>query len=186
MRQVVPTVADTSGVNRSEGVEDMKEEDRSRLDSIMTQFEQKLTKSKDAKERRQSEEETFYTEFRRVRTSIIRPAMEEIGNQLIARGHNVDISEVGDERSRRDAKITMSITIGGVVSSAYTPENTVSIAFAHAGHTTISIRASTPIKNRSGFAGARGNYAISEMTTELVEKKLIEVLEEVFAQDRNG
>ena len=75
----------------------------------------------------------------------------------------------------------MSITIGGVPSSAYAPENTVSVSFYHTGHTTISIHASTPMQSRRGFAGLRGNYAVSEITTDVVEKKILEVLEEVFS-----
>jgi len=159
----------------------MKKEDESHLESIMKKFEQKLAKSKDAKEQRQSEEDVFYMEFKRIRTQVIRPAMEDIGNQLKARGHNSEISEVGDERSKRDAKITMSITIGGVPSSAYAPENTVSVSFSHMGHTTISIYASTPMQNRRGIAGLRGNYATSKITADLVQKKILEVLEEVFS-----
>lgn len=159
----------------------MKKEDESRLESILKTFEQKLAKSKDVKEQRQSEEDVFCMEFKRIRTQVIRPAMEDIGNQLRARGHNCEISEVGDERSKRDAKITMSITIGGVPSSAYAPENTVSVSFSHTGHTTISIHASTPMQNRRGFAGLRGNFAIAEITTDVVEKKILEVLEEVFS-----
>ena len=159
----------------------MKKEDESHLESILKKFEQKLAKSKDAKEQRQSEEDVFYMEFKRIRTQVVRPAMEDIANQLKARGHNSDISEVGDERSKRDAKITMSITIGGVPSSAYAPENTVSVSFSHTGHTTISFHASTPMQSRRGFAGLRGNYAASEMTTDVVEKKILEVLEEVFS-----
>ena len=159
----------------------MKKEDESRLESILKTFEQKLAKSKDAKDQRQSEEDVFYMEFKRIRTQVIRPAMEDIGNQLKARGHNSDISEVGDERSKRDAKITMSITMGGVPSSAYAPENTVSVSFSHTGHTTISFHASTPMQNRRGFTGLRGNFAASEITTDMVEKKILEVLEEVFS-----
>jgi hypothetical protein len=159
----------------------MKKEDESRLESILKTFEQKLAKSKDVKEQRQSEEDVFYMEFKRIRTQVVRPAMEDIANQLKARGHNSEISEVGDERSKRDAKITMSITIGGVPSSAYAPENTVSISFSHTGHTTISFHASTPMQNRRGFTGLRGNFAASEITTDVVEKKILEVLEEVFS-----
>ena len=159
----------------------MKKEDESRLESILKTFEQKLAKSKDAKDQRQSEEDVFYMEFKRIRTQVIRPAMEDIGNQLKARGHNSDISEVGDERSKRDAKITMSITIGGVPSSAYAPENTVSVSFSHTGHTTISFHASTPMQNKRGFTGLRGNFAASEITTDVVEKKILDVLEEVFS-----
>jgi len=159
----------------------MKKEDESHLESILKTFEQKLAKSKDAKEQRQSEEDVFYMEFKRIRTQVIRPAMEDIGNQLTARGHTSEISEVGDERSKRDAKITMSIMIGGVPSSACVPENTVSVSFSHTGHMTISIHASTPMQNRRGFEGQRGNYAGSEITTDLVEKKILAVLEEVFS-----
>ena len=159
----------------------MKKEHESHLESIMKNFEQKLANSKDAQERRQTEEVAFNKEFKRVRTEVIRPAMKEMGTQLNARGHNSEISEVGDERSKRDAKITMSITIGGVPSSAYAPENTVSVSFSHTGHTTISIHASTPMQNRRGFAGLRGHYAVSEITTDVVEKKILEVLEEVFS-----
>jgi hypothetical protein len=106
--------------------------------------------------------------------------MEELSNELKTRGHNCEISEVGDERTKRDAKITMSIPLGGVPTSAYAPENTVSIAFSRTGHTTISINANTPIRNTSGITGSRGNYAVSEITTDLVQKKIIEVLEEAF------
>lgn len=162
----------------------MKEENKSHLESIMKKFEQKLARSTDAKERRQSEEDAFHSEFKRIRTQIIRPAMEEVGNELKTMGHNCEISEVGDERSKRDAKITMSITLGGVPTSAYAPENTVSVAFSHTGCNSISIHASTPMRNmrhRSGFAGPRGSHAAPEITTDLVQKTIIEVLEEVFS-----
>jgi hypothetical protein len=167
-------------LREGEGDEGMKEENKSHLEAIMKKFDQKLAQSTDAKERRESEEDAFYIEFKRIRTQIIRPALEEVGKQLKPMGHNYEITEVGDERSKRDAKITMSITLGGVPTSAYTPENTVSISFFHTGHTTISIHASTPIRNRSGFAGPRGNHAASEITTDLVQKTIIQVLEEVF------
>ena len=171
-----------SGPHAGEGDEEMKEENESHLQSIMQKFKQKLAKSKDAKEQQQSEADAFYLEFKRVRTEVIRPAMEDIGNQLKTMGHTVEISEIGDERAKRDAKITLRVTIGGVPSSAYTPENTVLVSFSHTGRTTVSIHASTPSQHRSEFAGARGNYALSEITTDLVEKKILEVLEEVFSR----
>ena len=165
-----------------EGDEGMREENKSHLESIMKKFEQKLARSTDAQERRQSEEDAFHIEFKRIRTQIIRPAMEEVAHNLEAMGHSCEISEVGDERNKRDAKITMSVALGGVPTSAYAPENTVSVSFSHTGHTTIAVHASTPIRNRSGFAGPRGNHAASEITTDLVQKKIIEVLDEVFGQ----
>ena len=158
----------------------MKEANDSQLQTLMQNFEQKLAKSRDAKDRQQSEADAFYLEFKRVRMEIIRPAMEDIGNQLKAKGHTVEIAEVGDERSKRDAKLTLRVAIGGVPSSAYIPENTALVSFCHTGHTTVSIQASTPAQHRSKFEGSRGNFALSEITTDLVEKKILEVLEEVF------
>lgn len=158
----------------------MKAANESQLQTMMQNFEDKLAKSRDAKDRQQSEAEAFYQEFKRVRTEVIRPSMDDIGAQLKAKGHTVDIAEVGDERSKRDAKITLRVAIGGVPSSAYVAENSAAVSFCHAGHTTVSIQASTPSQNKSEFAGSRGNYALAEITTELVETKVLEVLEEMF------
>ena len=158
----------------------MIEANESQLQTLMQNFEQKLAKSKDAKDRQLIEEDAFYLEFKRIRTEVIRPAMDDISNQLKAKGHTVEIAEVGDERSKRDAKITLRVAIGGVPSSAYIPENTALVSFCHTGHTTVSIQASTPAQHRTKFEGSRGNFALSEITTDLVEKKILEVLEEVF------
>ena len=160
----------------------MKEANESQLQSIMQQFEQKLAKSKDAKDRQLLEEDVFYLEFKRVRTEVIRPVMDDIGDQLKAKGHTVEIAEVGDERSKRDAKITLRVAIGGVPSSAYIPENTAVVSFCHTGHTSVSVQASTPSQHKSEFSGSRGIHGLAEITTDLVEKKILEVLEEVFAQ----
>lgn len=160
----------------------MKEENDSQLQSIMQKFDEKLAKSRDAKDRQQSEADAFYLEFRRVRTEVIRPAMDDISNQLKAKGHTVEITEVGDERSKRDSKITLRVAIGGVPSSAYIPENTAVVSFCHAGHTSVSVQASTPSQHKSEFSGSRGIYALAEITTDLVERKILEVIEEVFSQ----
>jgi hypothetical protein len=158
----------------------MNPEDKSHLDAIMSSFEQKLAKSKDARTQRQSEEDAGYAEFKRVQTDIIRPAMEDMANEVKARGHESQISEVGDERSKRDVRITMTITIGEVAAAAFSPDNTVSVSFSRTGSTTVSIQATTPIKSKSGLATQRGNYAASEITTGMVQKKILEVLQEVF------
>ena len=160
----------------------MKEENESQLQTLMQNFEQRLAKSRDAKDRQLSEAEAFYLEFKRVRAEVIRPAMDDIGAQLKAKGHTVEIGEVGDERSKRDAKITLRVAIGGVPTSAYIPENSASVSFCHTGNTTVSIQASTPSQHKSEFAGQRGNFALAEITTDLVEKKILEVIEEVFSQ----
>jgi hypothetical protein len=157
----------------------MRKEDALHLESILKGFEQRVADSKDARDLQQSKEDAFYIEFDRIRTQIIRPAMEDIETYLKGRGHGCEISEVGDEKRKRDAKITMSITVG-TPTSAYATENVVSISFARAGHSSISIHAVTSVKTRRTFTGPRGNYAASEITTDLVQKTILEVLKEIF------
>lgn len=160
----------------------MKVENEFQLQSILQKFEEKLAKSRDAKDRQQSEVDAFHLEFKRVRAEVIRPAMDDIGSQLKAKGHTVEIAEVGDERNKRDAKITLRVAIGGMPISAYVPENTALVSFGHAGHMSVSIQASTPSQHKSDFSGSRGIHPLAEITTDLVERKILEVIEEVFAQ----
>jgi hypothetical protein len=165
-----------------QGDEEMKEQDKSYLKSIMKEFDQKLTKSKDAKDQRESQGDAFYVEFKQVRAQVIRPAMEDIGNELKSGGYIAEISEVGDERSKRDAKITMIIAVGGIPTSGNAPANTVSISFSYSsGYVAISVDATPSIKNRSRFDGPRDKYVAAEITTDLVQKKILDVLGEVLS-----
>jgi hypothetical protein len=160
----------------------MNNENKAHLDTIMNSFKERLAKSKDAQEQRQSKEDVGYAEFKRVLSKVIRPAMEDIGNELKAGGHDYEIAEVGDERSQRDARITLTVSISGVPTSTYRSENTVSISFYRTGSTTVTIQAMTEIrKHKNGVAGLRGNYAASEITTELVQKEILKVIEAVFS-----
>jgi hypothetical protein len=160
----------------------MNKEDKARLDTIMTSFKETLAKSKDAQEQRQSAEDVGYGEFNRVRSETIRPAMEEIGQELKAGGHAYQIIEVGDGRNQRDARITLAVTIIGIPMSADRRDNTVSVSFYRTGAATVTIQAETKIRKRTNnVAGQRGNYAASEITTDLVQKEILKVLEAVFS-----
>jgi len=160
----------------------MNLEDKAHLDSIMQSFKQRLATSKDAQEQSETKEAAAGADFRRVMSEVIRPAMEDIGRELKAGGHEYDIIEVGDERSQRDARITLAVTISGVPASAYRQDNTVKVSFHRTGATGVTIQVDTEIKQRkTGAAGHRGHYAVSEVTTELVQKEILKVLEDVFS-----
>ncbi|GAC1397396.1 MAG: hypothetical protein NVSMB52_11040 [Chloroflexota bacterium] len=159
----------------------MNQDDKAHLDLIMTSFKERLAKSKDAQEQRQSEEDGAYEEFKRVRAETIRPAMEDIGQELKAAGHEYEIIEVADGRSQRDARITLAVTIIGIPTSAHRRDNKVSVSFYRTGATAVTIQAETQIKkNMKSVAGQRGNYDASDITTDFVQKEILTVLEEVF------
>jgi len=161
----------------------MNAEDKAHLDAIMKSFQQRLAKSKDAQEQRQTEEDVGYAEFKRVVSETIRPAMEDIGNELKAAGHHYEISEVRDGRSQRDARITLAVTIiGGPTSAHRRGDNTVSVSFYRTGATTVTMEAVTQIKKeKNDVTGPRGNYAPSEITTDLVQKEILKVLDAIFS-----
>jgi len=159
----------------------MNTSDKAHLDLIMTAFRERLAKSKEAQDQRQSEEDVGYGEFYRVRAETIRPAMEEIGQELKAGGHAYEIIDVGDGRSQRDARISLAVTIIGIPTSAHRRENKVSVSFYRTGPATVTIQAETQIKkNMNNVAGQRGNYDASEITTDLVQKEILKVLDEAF------
>jgi hypothetical protein len=160
----------------------MNSEDKAHLESIMQSFKQRLATSRVAQEQNQSKEAAGGADFKRVMSEVIRPAMEDIGRELKAGGHEYEIIEVGDERSQRDARITLVVRISGAPASAYRQDNTVEVSFHRTGATGVTIQVSTQIKQRkTGVAGQRGNYAASEITTELVQKEILKVLDEVFS-----
>jgi hypothetical protein len=60
----------------------MNKEAKSRLDGLMDKYEQRLAETKTKQEQIKSEEETFLSEFKRLREEVIRTTMEEVGIHL--------------------------------------------------------------------------------------------------------
>jgi len=76
----------------------------------------------------------------------------------------------------------MIIAVGGIPTSGNAPANTVSISFSYSsGYVAISVDAIASVKNRNGFAGPRSKYVAAEITTDLVQKKILDVLGEVLS-----
>ncbi len=163
----------------------MKKENKSQLDVLMDKYEQRLEEAKKRQEQIKSEDDVFLSEFRRLRKEVIYPRMEDIGNQLKARGHDYQISD--EEESvdlggrTRDARITMNIFPAGVDRSAYRPENTPSISFIATRYKkNIWVHGSNMMPNRGGSAGSRGEFNAEEITSDMVEGEVLGVLKEIF------
>ena len=153
----------------------------------MDTYEKKLKEHEKIRVSVRSEEEAFLDEFKRLRADVIRPAMEEIGNQLEARGHEVAISEreeSTDSRGRtEDAKITMSFFPSDVERSVFRPDCTPSISFLTIGYKRkIRIHASNIMPNRGGSGGPRGEFDTAEITGDFVEAQVLKLLKEIFGE----
>lgn len=163
----------------------MKKETKSQLDVLMDKYGQRLEEGKKRQEQIKTEEDAFLSEFERLRKEVIRPVMEDIGNQLKARDHDYLISEkeeaVDLEGRTQDAKITMNILPAGVDRSVYRPESTPSVSFIATRYKRkIWVHGSNMMPNRGGSAGSRGEFNAEEINSDVVEKEVFGVLKEIF------
>lgn len=163
----------------------MRKETKSQIDAMMGKYEKRLGESKKVSEQTAREEETFLNEFKRLRKEVIRPVMEDIGNQLEARGHKFRISEreesIGGYGRVENAEITMRILPAGPDWSTHRPESTPHISFTATKYKKkISIHGSSMMPHRGGSGGPRGDFNTEEITSDMIEKEVLDILKEIF------
>lgn len=163
----------------------MKKETKLQLDSLMEKYEQKLAEAQKRQEQSKSKEDAFLNEFKRLQKDVIRPVMEDIGNQLKARGHHyrIDTEEksVDSGGRSRDPKISIYIFPTGTNPIGYSPDRTPSVSFIATGYKKkIWVYGSDMMPNSGGSSGSIGEFNAEEITNDLVEKKILEVFKRVF------
>lgn len=164
----------------------MNEQTKNQLDNILNQYDKKQAEVQEVKERKQTEEEIFLEEFRRIRQNVIRPVLENIGNQLKSRGHDYEIEEpknTTDAQGRElPPRIGMKIYPSGVERSVYRSDSTPNISFvAHTSRKNIYTHVSTMQPNRGGSAGARADLELNEINTETVETHVLKAISDIFS-----
>jgi len=166
----------------------MKKRVTLQLDALMGKYKQELAETKTRQAQTKTEEDIFLNEFKLLRREIIRPVMEDIGNELRTRGHEYGISEaeelVHPKSGTQHANITMKIIPAGFDWSAYTSfQQTPSISFFALKHDKkICVWGSNmmPGRGRIGSAGPRGEFSVKEITNDVIEQEVLRVLEEIF------
>jgi len=163
----------------------MKKETKSRLGALMNKYDQRLKEAKEVKRQREAGGDVFLKEFERLQKEIIRPVMEDIGNELKTRGHKYRISEKEESSDSEgrvlDARISMSIFPSGINSSAYGSESFPSISFiATKWKRKIWVHENTMVPGRGGHGGSIGEFDSEEITGSIVEEKILEVLKKIF------
>jgi hypothetical protein len=135
--------------------------------------------------KKEVEEDAFLKEFERLQKDTIRPVMEDIGNQLKTRGHEYWISEseesLNSEGRVLDARISMSIFPSGFDNAKYRAESFPSVSFMAAKYRRkVWIHGSTMMPGRGGHGGSIDEFNAEEITSSVVEEKILEVLKEIF------
>ena len=119
-------------------------------------------------------EDTFPGDFAKLKLSVIRPAFENIANQMKALGHEFTISE------EPGGKISIHIVPAGAKKSIHPYDWFPTLSFFGAPFTkTIGLHGRNARRNSSGGSGQRGEYTLPQISTALVEKELTTFIGEI-------
>ena len=162
----------------------MKDKVKNELNSLINGYEKRKAKQVKKIEAQKREEDKFLQEFYLIRKKIIKPAMIEIGELLKSRGRNYQIDEQDEEFDRevktKDARINIYFLIleKGYESQLF--EYPFVSFIADKRKKKIVTQENTTRPNRGGHSGDTGSYSLSQITTDLVHQKIMNVLKELF------
>jgi len=117
---------------------------------------------------------TFPGDFAELKLSVIRPALETVGNTLKARGHEINISEDASGR------ISIHIVPAGARKSIHPYDWFPTLSFVGAPFTrTVGLHGRNARRNSESASGPRGDYKPSQLNKEVVEKELMKFVGEI-------
>ncbi|TML62921.1 MAG: hypothetical protein E6G17_07390 [Actinobacteria bacterium] len=154
----------------------MHEKSKIRLEEILAEHERLRAQAAVQLEEDARRTATFMDRFERMKDSIIRPVLEETCETLAARGHEAwleDGSTGADERIK-DARVSLLVTPRR--SDGLRTDSGRVMFYAERGRHRIGVNGTY----RGGIS-TMGEYDPDEVTRDLVEDKVLEVVERVFA-----
>jgi len=117
---------------------------------------------------------TFPGDFAELKLSVIRPALETLGNKLKAHGHEISISEDASGR------ISIHIVPAGARKSIHPYDWFPTLSFFGAPFTkTVGLHGRNARRNSDSASGPRGDYIPSQVSKEVVEKELMKFVGEI-------
>lgn len=163
----------------------MREETKARLDALMASYESRRAEHRGRQSAARLRQDAFVAEFEQTTKDVIRPVMEDIGTSLRQRGHEYKITTTQghhDSNGRyRETQITMRIFPGEIPRSLFTTTSTPLVAFASDRHQMrISVYGCTSSPIKGGWYGQRASFAAKQLTPNLVEREILEVLAGTF------
>lgn len=118
--------------------------------------------------------EDFATEFEKVKMTVIKPALETLGNSLKALGHGISVAEdVG-------GSVSIHIVPAGVSKSIHPYDWFPTLIFFGIPATkTIGLQGRNARRNSEASTASRGDYKPSQISREVVEKELKKFVGEI-------
>jgi len=154
------------------------------LATLLDQYDEKRSAVAARMRQIKADELAFLDEFASLRRSVVRPVFEAVGTVLKARGHDFSIFE--DEYTfeqggkTTEARISIRILPAAPDGSFPGPEQCPSLAFATRHYNrVVEIHGGLVASRSGGSAGPRGEYQLTQITTELVRKELLKLVAEI-------
>jgi hypothetical protein len=159
----------------------MLEANKQELDNIMNRFNNDAGGLQAKKDEDRALQDQFMNEFNRLKKEVIWPTIVDVGNQLNQYSHDFHVSEeeeyVDATANFQPASITLNIYPATFDRALLKDEGTPYISFvANRYARKIGINVSTMMPGEGGVVGSHGEYDPNQITKELVEKEILEVL----------
>ena len=156
---------------------------RNALGKLLDGYDERRRGDLEREQRTKDEGTLFLKEFADLRRDVIRPVFEEAGAMLEARGHRYSITDqeflAGSEGRIAEAGISMRIVPSGTKAPMRDDQRSLSIATRHYNKT-VWINSGAALEG-GGLAGAKGAYALSKVTRQLIEEELLAFVARVVA-----
>ena len=154
------------------------------LGKLLDQYDEKRNVVAARMRQVKADEVAFLQDFADLRRSVVRPVFEAVGAALKARGHDFSIfeDEYAFEQGGKttEARISIRILPAAPDGSSPGPEQCPSLAFATRHYNrVVEIHGDLVASRSGGSAGARGEYQLAQITTELVRKELLMLVAEI-------
>lgn len=152
----------------------MTEDQQLKMRQALDQFTGKRSAVADSALRRKTGEDNFPADFARLKSTVIRPVFEAIGAMLTERGHEFNISE------EPGGKISIHIVPAGVSKSIHPYNWFPTLSFFGAPFTkTVGLHGINARRNSEGGTGQRGDYRLTQVDKDVVEKELMKFIGEI-------
>ncbi len=166
----------------------MKDETKSKLNSLIEMYDKKLAKVKNTLEEHKiiQEDISSLSEFIRIRKDVIHPVMEALRAELMRNGHDCVISE-DDGTFDSKGKIQSPRIIMKILPKDYGEIGDredfiphVSFFISYKQEKTIFMHVSNILPGRGTNTGSLSEFKSEKINSDLVEQEVMKLLEDIF------
>ncbi len=164
----------------------MKDEAKSRLKTILGDYDEKLAEAERLDAAKRAAYAAFPGRFTALNTETIQPAMKEIADMLNERGHKASVHEQEESSSAGSGIKSAAVTLR-IVPKPFTHKSAeanpvaIEITFsANRSERKVTVSSSNTMTSLGGTVGKRGDYEIETVTADVVTSHVIQTLNDAF------